>query len=149
MKYVIHGATGAQGSPLFNKLREAGKNAVAAVRNPGKLSDLLAVAIDNASVESLAAAYKDAAGVFVHLPLGSEEQRLQYARNIARAVGIARPGRMVISTSGWVVDAPGTPLQSPDNSAVPILIREVERTGVPTAAIAPRTVARWLGEMRV
>jgi uncharacterized protein YbjT (DUF2867 family) len=138
MKYIIHGATGAQGSPLFKKLLKAGKAAVAAVRDPAALTDAPAVATDYSSVDSLAAAYRDAEGVFVHLPVVSEEARLQYARNIAEAIGRAKPRRVVISTSGWVVDEPGTSRQSPENSAVSTLIRGVEKSGVSMAVIAPR-----------
>lgn len=73
MKYVIHGATGAQGSPLFNKLMTEGKNVVAAVREPSMLQGAPAVTVDLSSVDSLIAAYTGAEGIFVHLPLGSEE----------------------------------------------------------------------------
>ena len=138
MKYIIHGATGAQGSPLFSRLLKEGKEAVAAVRDPAALTDVPAVAVDYTSVESLAAAYRNAKGVFVHLPVVSEEARLQYARNIAEAIGQTKPQRVVISTSGWVVDEPGTPRQSPEDSAISTLIREVEKTGVSLVVIAPR-----------
>jgi uncharacterized protein YbjT (DUF2867 family) len=138
MKYIIHGATGAQGSPLFNKLLEAGKTAVAAVRNPAALTDAPAVAADYASVDSLASAYHNAEGVFVHLPVVSEEVRLAYAGNIAEAIGQAKPRRVVISTSGWVVDEPGTPRQSSKDSAVSTLIHGVEKSGVSLAVIVPR-----------
>lgn len=138
MKYIIHGATGAQGSPLYKKLLKDGKNAVAAVRDPKTLKGSPAIAIDNASVESLARAYKDAEGIFVHLPLGPEEVRLQFAKNISQAIGISKPKRVVISTSGWVIDAPGTPFQNPDDSAVSTLVRDVQKMGISTAVIAPR-----------
>jgi hypothetical protein len=138
MKYIIHGATGAQGSPLYMKLLKAGKNAVAAVRNPESLKNSPAIAVDNGSVESLVAAYKGADGVFVHLPLGSEEMRLQYAKNIAQAIAISKPKRVVVSTSGWVIDAPGSPIQTPDNTSVPTFVREIEKTEVSVAVIAPR-----------
>lgn len=132
MKYVIHGATGAQGSPLFNKLIKEGKNAVAAVRNPVALQGAPAVTVDLSSVDSLVAAYTDAAGVFVHLPLGPKASRLQFARNIGKAVEIARPQRVVISTSGWKMENPN------DKGALPTLVRIVEKTEVSTAVIAPR-----------
>lgn len=132
MTYVVHGATGAQGSPLFRKLVAEGKNVAAAIRNPQNLSACSAVAVDLTSVQSLIAAYLGADGVFIHLPLGPESLRLQYAHNIAEAVGVARPKRVVISTSGWALGNPD------DKSALPELIRGVERTGVSTAIIAPR-----------
>lgn len=131
MKYVIHGATGAQGAPLYAKLRGEGAKAVAAVRNTDALQGAPAIAVDLASVDSLAAAYAEADGVFVHLPLGAESVRLEYARNIAKAVGRAKPARVLISTSGWDMSVPD------DRSAVPRLVREVEKTGVSTAVIAP------------
>lgn len=132
MTYVVHGATGAQGSPLFRKLTAEGKNAVAAIRNPQSLRDGSAVAVDLTSVQSLMAAYLDAEGVFIHLPLGPESLRLQYAQNIVAAVGVARPQRVVISTSGWELG------NMDDKSALAELIRGVEATGVSSAIIAPR-----------
>lgn len=138
MTFVIHGATGAQGGPLLARLVKAGKPAVAAVRNAQAAQDMPTVAIDNASVDSLAAAYRGAEGVFVHLPVTAEADRLNYARNIARAIGIAKPKRVVISTSGWVVDEPASPLQNPSESAISTLIRETEQTGVSLAVVAPR-----------
>lgn len=132
MTYVVHGATGAQGSPLFRKLTAAGKNVAAAIRNPQNLDAGSAVAVDLTSVQSLITAYLGAEGVFIHLPLGPETLRFQYAQNIAEAIGIARPKRVVISTSGGNLDDPD------DNSALQKLIRGVEATGVSTAIIAPR-----------
>ena len=138
MTYVIHGATGAQGGPLLARLTQSGKRAVAAVRNPSAIQDVPAVAVDNASVDSLAEAYRGADGVFVHLPVVSEPERLVYARNIAQAVARAKPARVVISTSGWVVDEPDSPLQNPPDSAIATLIREVQQSGVSLAVVAPR-----------
>ena len=138
MNFVIHGATGAQGAPLFDRLLKAGNRAVAAVRNTGAVKDMPAVAIDNASVDSLAAAYRDADGVFVHLPVVGEADRIQYAHNIARAIGLGKPRRVVISTSGWVVDEPNSPLQNPPESAIATLIRETQQTGISLAVVAPR-----------
>lgn len=132
MKYIVHGATGAQGSPLFNKLFAEDKNVVAAMRNPGSLQGVQAVKVDLDSVNSLVSAYTDAEGIFVHLPLGSEETRLQYARNIGKAVEIAKPKRVVISTSGWTMG------DRNNESALPTRVRETEKSGVSMAFIAPR-----------
>ncbi|MBE5201150.1 NAD(P)H-binding protein [Pectobacterium quasiaquaticum] len=132
MTYVVHGATGAQGSPLFRKLVTEGKNVTAAIRHPQNLESGSAIAVDLTSVQSLVAAYLGAKGVFIHLPLGPESLRLQYAQNIAEAVGLARPKRVVISTSGWALG------YSEDKSALAELIRGVEATGVSSAIIAPR-----------
>ena len=138
MTYVIHGATGAQGAPLLARLTRSGKHAVAAVRNTSAVKDLPAVAVDNGSVDSLVEAYRGAEGVFVHLPVVAEAERLQYARNIAQAIARAQPQRVVISTSGWVVDEPSSQLQNPPESAIATLIREVQQTGVSLAVVAPR-----------
>ncbi|MBE0459671.1 NAD(P)H-binding protein (plasmid) [Pseudoalteromonas sp. KG3] len=132
MTYIVHGATGAQGSPLFKKLTTEGKNVVAAIRNPETLDAGSTVTIDLSSVQSLVAAYLGAEGVFIHLPLGPESLRLQYTQNIIEAVGTSRPKRLVISTSGCALGDPE------DKSALPELIRGVEATGVSTAVIAPR-----------
>lgn len=131
MKFIIHGATGAQGAPLYNMLIAEGKNAVAAVRNPADIANGQAVAVDMSSVDSLVKAYTGADGVFVHLPLGSEDQRLHYAHTIAEAVGKARPKRVVISTSGWKLES------SSDNRAFPALVSGIENTGISLAIVAP------------
>jgi len=138
MTYVIHGATGAQGGPLLTRLTQSGHRAVAAVRNPSAMKGVPAVAVDNASVESLAQAYQGADGVFVHLPVVAEADRLTYARNIAQAVARARPARVVISPSGWVVDEPESPLQNQPDSAIATLIREIQQAGISLAVVAPR-----------
>ncbi|MCB5183951.1 NmrA family NAD(P)-binding protein [Methylobacillus gramineus] len=138
MTYVIHGATGAQGAPLLARLIDSGHHAVAAVRNTAAVKGMPTVAIDNTSVDLLAAAYEGAKGVFIHLPMGAETDRLQYARNIAQAIARVKPQRVVISTSGWVIDEPNSPLQNPSESAIATLIREVQQTGVSLAVVAPR-----------
>lgn len=141
MAFIIHGATGAQGAPLLACLAQSGQQVVAAVRHPSDVQaadGVSAVAVDMASVDSLAAAYQGADGVFIHLPLADEAVRLQYAQHIAQAIGRARPRRVVISTSGAVVDAPGSPLQAPADGAVAQLIRGVQATGVSLAVVAPR-----------
>lgn len=138
MTYIIHGATGAQGAPLLRRLLHAGKYAVAGVRRIKGLSDAPCVHLDNASVDALVAAYRGADGVFVHLPQTLEADRVMFARNIVKAVELAKPGRVVISTSGNVIDEPGSPLQAPADSAVAILIDGVQQAGVSTAVIAPR-----------
>ncbi|WGL29780.1 NmrA family NAD(P)-binding protein [Pectobacterium brasiliense] len=131
MKYIIHGATGAQGAPLFKKLLAEGKNVFAAIRDPANVGDGRGIGVDLSSVESLVKAYTDADGVFVHLPLGSEETRLSYAHNISEAINKARPKRVVISTSGWKL------VGSNEKHALPTLVREVENTGVSVATVAP------------
>lgn len=138
MTLIIHGATGAQGGPLLKRLLAAGKPALAAVRNAASAQGMPSVIVDNASVDSLVAAYRGADGVFFHLPLAAEAERVQYASNFSQAIALARPARVVISTSGNVVDEPGSPTQVSDDSAVAVLLREVARTGVSCAVVAPR-----------
>lgn len=132
MKYIVHGATGAQGSPLFKKLLKEGKNAFAAVRDPASVHGAPAVTVDLSSVDSLVATYQGAEGIFIHLPLGPESVRKQFAHNIAKAVGITKPSRVVVSTSGWKLGVSG------DERALPTLVNELKKTGVSMAIIAPQ-----------
>lgn len=132
MTFIVHGATGAQGSPVLSSLRAAGHDATAAVRHISKASGD-AVAIDNESVESLVAAYAGAGGVFVHLPLGSPDQQKQFALVIGEAVSQARPARVVFSTSGY-------PTATPDGAptAHGLLAEALASSGVSSAVIAPK-----------
>lgn len=136
MTYLVHGATGAQGSPVLSALRARGEHAVAAAREahraPGE-----SVSADFADTDSLARAYRAADGVFVHLPMGPVNVVGGYADAIVAAVERARPARVVISTSGQIVDE-DSPLQVAPGSPVSRLIRGVEGAGVSTAVIAPR-----------
>ncbi|WP_427017308.1 SDR family oxidoreductase [Pseudarthrobacter sp. P1] len=139
MVYIIHGATGAQGSPVLTALLASGRNAVAAVRDSTSVpAGIDAVAVELTDAPSLAAAYAGADGVFVHLPMGSPSDGSAQAAAIAAAVAEARPGRVVISTSGQIVDDHGSPLQAADDSPIMSLIRDVTATGIPTAIVAPR-----------
>ncbi|MFE4664637.1 SDR family oxidoreductase [Streptomyces sp. NPDC056716] len=96
MTYVIHGATGAQGAPVVAALIAAGKSVTALTRNPDAVVEGARVAtVGYLSVEDLTEAYRGADGVFVHLPLASEDDRRTYARNIVAAIRDARPARVV------------------------------------------------------
>lgn len=130
MTYVIHGATGAQGSPLRDRLIAAGHE-VLGTRGGANL-------FDNTSVESLVNAYTGAEGVFIHLPMAPEPIRLQHAKNIVSAITTAKPKRVVVSTSGSIIDQPNSPLQAPEESAIATLIRGIERSGVSSAIVATR-----------
>ncbi|MEW2490833.1 NmrA family NAD(P)-binding protein [Streptomyces sp. NPDC048411] len=135
MTYVIHGATGAQGAPVVAALTAAGKSVIALTRNAAAaVPGAQVVAVDYSSTADLTRAYRDAEGVFVHLPLASEEDRLAYARNIVAAVREARPARVVFSTSG--VDVPET--GDPAESAVSTLINGLADSKVSYAVIEPR-----------
>lgn len=139
MTYIIHGATGAQGSPILRALNASGKEVVAAVRDTSKApAGITAVAVDLTDRDALAAAYTGAEGVFVHLPMGDLADAPAQVDAIVAAIGAARPGRVVISTSGQIVDEPGSPLQAADESPIQTLIRGIEVTGVSTAVVAPR-----------
>jgi len=74
MADIIHGATGAQGSPVLSALTAAGHTAIAAVRHPETVPDGIAARqVDLASADSLTSVYEGADGVFIHLPMGAPE----------------------------------------------------------------------------
>lgn len=138
MTSVIHGATGAQGSPVLSALTALGEQPIALSRLGRSIPGARSIAADATSTEQLSAAYRDADAVFVHLPLGTEETRLEIARAVVAALGESRPGRVVISTSGAIVDAPGTAMQIAPDSALAQLIDGAVATGISTAVVAPR-----------
>jgi uncharacterized protein YbjT (DUF2867 family) len=130
MTYVIHGATGAQGTPVVSALIAAGKPVVALTRNTDAVvPGASVVPASYSSVEELTRAYRGAEGVFVHLPVGMEDDRRTYARNIIAAVRVARPGRVVFSTSGFPVEG--------EESAASILVGGLADSAVSHAVIAP------------
>jgi uncharacterized protein YbjT (DUF2867 family) len=131
MAYVIHGATRAQGGPVVAALLAAGKPVVALTRKADVVVPGARV-VTTGSAAELAEAYRGADGVFVHLPIGSEEDRLAFARDIVDAVRVARPARVVFSTSGFTNDAPGGGV-----SAVSTLVDGLADSGVSHAVIAP------------
>ncbi|MCF5172865.1 SDR family oxidoreductase [Pseudomonas canadensis] len=137
-RYIVHGANGAQGAPLLKRLIHSGHNAIAAARNTDSVKGMPCVKVDNTSVASLIVAYKEAKGVFIHLPVAAEAERFIHAQNIAEAIKQTKPDRVIISTSGWVVDNPASPLQNPPSSAIAELIRGVQESGVSFAVVAPR-----------
>lgn len=139
MTYIIHGATGAQGAPVLTALQASGKPTTAAVRDTKKLPvDTSSISVDLTDAKGLTDAYLQAEGVFIHLPMGSPADAPAQVQAIVTAVNAARPKRVVISTSGQVVDQPGSPLQAPKDSPIQSLIRDIEQTGVSTAVVAPR-----------
>lgn len=138
MSIIIHGATGAQGGPLFERLLSGGKAALAAVRDPANAEGKPSVVVDNGSLESLVSAYTGAEGVFFHLPQAAEPARVEYAKNFVEAIKRAKPGRVVLSTSGAIIDQPGSGLQVPEDSAMGILVRGVKDSGISHAIVAPR-----------
>ncbi|MFC9627104.1 SDR family oxidoreductase [Streptomyces sp. NPDC056930] len=132
MNYVIHGATGAQGAPVAAALAAVGTPVIALTRNAGAVVAGAQVrAVDLRATDALADAYRGADGVFVHLPLGRQEDRLRHALSIVAALNAARPGRVVFSTSG------GTPVEFADR-AVTAVIDGLKQSGLSHAVIAPR-----------
>ena len=139
MADIVHGATGAQGSPILSALTSAGRTAIAAVRHPEAVPDgIVARQVDLASAASLASVYEGADGVFIHLPMGAPEVAAAQARAVVEAVTRARPGRVAVSASGQVVDQPDSSLMAAADSPIMMLIRGLADSGVPTAAVAPR-----------
>ncbi|NGO42008.1 NmrA family NAD(P)-binding protein [Streptomyces ureilyticus] len=140
MTYVIHGATGAQGAPVVAALAAADKPVVALTRNAeATVVGARVVAADYSSAEGLTEIYRDAEGVFVHLPIVAEEDRQAFARNVVTAVRAARPARVVFSTSGFVVDGPGSGDQDGTaGNAVAMLAGGLADSGVSYAVIEPR-----------
>ncbi|UZX02900.1 NAD(P)H-binding protein [Arthrobacter sp. CDRTa11] len=132
MTYIVHGATGAQGSPVLAALKAHGHPAVAAVRDVSTI-DGPAVAVDYSSVHSLVQAYEGAEGVFVHLPLGRPEDQTAFAETIGEAVRRARPARVVFSTSGYSVEHNNEGSDGPST-----MLRELEASAVSYAVVEPR-----------
>ncbi|WNM35745.1 NmrA family NAD(P)-binding protein [Streptomyces sp. Li-HN-5-11] len=131
MAYVIHGATGAQGAPVVSALAAAGKSVTAVTRNEHAVVDgARVVAAAYSSAADLTDVYRGAEGVFVHLPVASEEDRQFFAHNILTAVRAARPARVVFSSNGC-------PIDSDIGGAVATLAAGLADSGVSHAVIAP------------
>ncbi|MFG2961346.1 NmrA family NAD(P)-binding protein [Streptomyces sp. NPDC048291] len=139
MSYVIHGATGAQGAPVVAALVAAGKPVTALTRKTDAVIEGARVmAADLSSSEQLVSAYRGADGVFVHLPMGDKGDVRKYVHNILSALREARPGRVVFSTSGPVVDLPSSVLQQPADSPVAAMVAGLEDSGLSWTVLTPR-----------
>lgn len=138
MSIIIHGASGAQGGPLFNSMSAKRTDVLAAVRDPAKIGGESSVFVDNGSIESMIAAYDGADAVFFHLPNTSEGDRLGYAANFLEAIRVAAPRRVVFSTSGAIIDRPTSSIQVPDDNAVAVIVRGLKTSGTSHAVVAPR-----------
>ena len=139
MTYIVHGATGAQGSPVYNALAAAGKTPLAAVRNPESLPEgLRGIRVDLTDAATLIDAYTDVDGVFLHLPVTTPEQSRQQASAISSAIRQARPPRIVISTGGSIIDQPGSPVQVPENAPLNHILETIESEGISHAVLVPR-----------
>ncbi|GAA2830049.1 uncharacterized protein YbjT (DUF2867 family) [Leucobacter komagatae] len=138
MRTVVHGATGAQGSPVVAALVALGEEPIALSRSGKPVPGARALAVDATSESDLTEAYTGADAVFIHLPMAPQDELMKIAGAATAAVKAARPGRVVISTSGVILGAPGTPLQAPADSPLAELVDGVTATGIPTAVIEPR-----------
>lgn len=133
MTFIIHGASGAQGAPIFNALRAAGRQVTAAVRMAAAFTGGDAISVDFGSVASLVRAYRGADGVFVHLPVETADQQRSYAGNIVAAVHEARPARVIASTSGYKIDG-----SMAAEDAMSVLAAGLADSGVSSAMVEPR-----------
>lgn len=128
---MIHGATGAQGAPVVAALAAAGKSVTAVTRNQDAVVDgARVVSAAYSSAADLTDAYRGAAGVFVHLPVASEDDRRLFAGNILTAVRAARPDRVLFSTSGF-------PIDPAISGAAETLAAGLAEAGVSYAVVAP------------
>lgn len=134
MNIVVHGATGAQGSPVISSLLSAGHRVTAVARHPRDLPQgARAAAVDLADTASLTELYSRADGVFCHLPMGSPEQVGTYARSMGEALAAARPPRVVVSTSGQPASEAGS-----DTSPLAALLGILKDRGLQVAVISTR-----------
>ncbi|WP_244631858.1 SDR family oxidoreductase [Plantibacter sp. CFBP 8804] len=129
-RYIVHGATGAQGAPVVTALTAAGFNAIGAVRDVTRIGGP-AMVVDLSSTEALIRAYRGSGGVFIHLPEGRPEDHRAQMTAVSRAIRVARPKRVVMSTSGHAI-GPGS------GSAIAILHHELQAIGVPFAVVEPQ-----------
>ncbi|MFE5641640.1 NAD(P)H-binding protein [Rhodococcus sp. NPDC056516] len=145
MTYTVHGATGAQGSPVLAGLVAALEGSAdaevrAITRNPDQTFEgANTVVADNTSVNSLTDAYRAADGVFFHLPLAGDPETLAgYARNVLAAAKAARPSRFVISTSGTVIGDATSPLTGPNTPVLSELVDGLRAEGIAVTVLTPR-----------
>ncbi len=109
MRIVVHGATGAQGSPIVVALAKAGHEVAALSRHPQAVLEgatPVAATLDDQS--SLADAYEGADVVFVHLPMPADPDAPgRWAGAVIGAVAAAGVGRVVLSSSGASLEESG------------------------------------------
>ncbi|OKL52842.1 NAD(P)H-binding protein [Buchananella hordeovulneris] len=122
MRYLVHGATGAQGSPVSQLLLAAGHEVVGGVRHPAAGPGL-----DLADPAALTAVYQGVDGVFLHLPLATPARQTQYAQSVAVGLCTARPARVVISTSG----------ADPTRGPLATLLTALTTVALPHAVVTP------------
>lgn len=139
MSYIVHSATGAQGSPVVSALTAAGAPVGAITRDRTvRIPGTETVVADMTSVESLIKAYRGAKGVFVHLPAVPGEALRPLARNIVEAMRATTPTRVVISTSGGVVSSSEGETMPAQDTSLSTLITGIADLGISHAVIEPR-----------
>lgn len=139
MAYIVHGATGAQGSPVVSAVAATGAEVGALTRRAGaQVASARTVLADARSAEQLRRAYSGSDGVFVHLPLGAPDELHRMAEAVATALAATRPPRVVLSSSGAVLSDPTDPLASPPGSPLRHLVEGLEANDVPYALVEPR-----------
>ncbi|QBJ96092.1 hydroxylase [Rhodococcus sp. ABRD24] len=140
MTYAVHGAAGAQGSPVLSALVASGAEVRALTRDRSKtFAGAVTTVVENNSAETLAAAYTGVDGVFVHLPLAGDPQTpSRHVRNIVAAAASARPARMVVSTSGTAIGDSASPLAGPNTPILTELVDGLASAGITVTVLSPR-----------
>lgn len=110
MLFAVHGASGAQGTPVVRRLLADGHRVRAIGRNPDPLrlpAGAEPAPADLLDVEALARAYEGADGVVVVLPGGADDDvAVAQADAILEALHRARVPRAVFNAGGAVWSAP-------------------------------------------
>lgn len=129
MTIIVHGATGAQGSPIRNALMKAGWD-VRALSRTGSPADPAVVGVDLADPVALTAAYDGAEGVFYHLPMGgTPEQETRWNDSVATAAITQGVRHVVVSSSG-------RPLGTPPAQGLDRLIARLRDANIKVTALA-------------
>lgn len=112
---AVHGATGAQGRPVVEKLLAAGY-AVRAISRSGRTEGIddsvIGISSDLLDVTTLANAYAGVAAVIIVLPGGAtDDTATKHAETILEALKRAQVPRAIFNSSGGLWDAPtGVPM---------------------------------------
>lgn len=133
---VVHGATGTQGAPVARRLAAAGHRVRGLARRPDALPPgVEPAAADLLDPAALAAAYRGADAVVVHLPLEfAPERAVPQAEAVLEALRHAGVGRVVVNTGG---PTPPEPVGVPYLDARATLSAGVHALGVPATVLAP------------
>jgi NAD(P)H dehydrogenase (quinone) len=140
MRFAIHGATGAQGSPLCDLLAADGHEVLALSRTgtAGGRGQPRAASLDDPN--QLADAYAAVDGVFVHLPIPKDpSDPARWIHNVQQAVAQSKPARVVLSTSGGSIRKAGPhPMLQGKLLGNQELARLIEATDTALTVVAPR-----------